>query len=230
MIDFHSHILPCVDDGSKSLEQSLEMLCALSAQGVKTVVATPHFYADDERLEEFLKRRSAAYEGLKGAMNDSMPRVLLGAEVRFYSGIENLSDVKRLCIEGTNVLLLEMPFSKWSGYTLKEVIELSTMRNVTVVLAHIDRYLSFQDKEVWSRLLDNDILMQVNAAAFKGPFSRARTMEMLRSGMIHLIGTDCHNMSDRAPNMKFASDKIVKKFGDGFMAKFTKYGNKILNI
>lgn len=230
MIDFHSHILPGIDDGSKSVEQSLEMLRALGAQGIKVVVATPHFYANDESVSLFLERRSAAYEKLREAMDDTMPTVLLGAEVRFYPGIENLADIDKLCIEGTDVLLLEMPFLKWSDFIVREVIKVSTFRNLTLVLAHIDRYLSFQDKGTWKRLLESDVLMQANAGAFGRMFTGAKMMKMLRLGAVQLIGTDCHNMDDRAPNMDTASEKIIKKLGEDFMVKFTEQGHKLLNV
>jgi len=230
MIDFHSHILPGIDDGSKSVEQSLEMLRALGAQGIKVVVATPHFYANDESVSLFLERRSAAYEKLREAMDDTMPTVLLGAEVRFYPGIENLADIDKLCIEGTDVLLLEMPFLKWSDFIVREVIKVSTFRNLTLVLAHIDRYLSFQDKGTWKRLLESDVLMQANAGSFGRMFTGAKMMKMLRLGAVQLIGTDCHNMDDRAPNMDTASEKIIKKLGEDFMVKFTEQGHKLLNI
>ena len=65
MIDFHTHILPKVDDGSRSLEQSLAMLNELKKQGVKKLVATPHFYANDESVESFLERRNRVYAELK---------------------------------------------------------------------------------------------------------------------------------------------------------------------
>lgn len=64
MIDFHSHILPGIDDGSASVEESLKLLEMLAEQGVKTVVATPHFYPDRTSVSDFLRRRDAAYQRL----------------------------------------------------------------------------------------------------------------------------------------------------------------------
>ena len=65
MTDFHSHILPGVDDGSKSIEETLKMLELLSDQGVRRVVATPHFYPNHHSVEEFLEKRNSAYEEIK---------------------------------------------------------------------------------------------------------------------------------------------------------------------
>ena len=65
MIDFHSHILPAMDDGSKNIEESLQMLRMLQEQGVERVIATPHFYADENPPDVFLRRRADAWEHLR---------------------------------------------------------------------------------------------------------------------------------------------------------------------
>ena len=65
MIDWHSHILPAMDDGSKDVAESISMLGMQTSQGVGTVIATPHFYANDETVAAFLKRRAEASEALK---------------------------------------------------------------------------------------------------------------------------------------------------------------------
>ena len=111
VIDFHTHVLPAVDDGSKSVEQSIEMLASLAEQSANTVVATPHFYANDESVEDFLEKRNRAYEILKSHGRFEQ-NIILGAEVRYYDGISHLQDLKKLRIEGTKLLLIEMPFDK----------------------------------------------------------------------------------------------------------------------
>ena len=76
MIDLHSHILPEMDDGSKDAEMSHKMLDEMAAQGVKTVAATPHFYATRDLPEAFLERRAKAVERL-GELRPDAPRVIL---------------------------------------------------------------------------------------------------------------------------------------------------------
>lgn len=228
MIDFHSHILPGMDDGSKSTEESLEMLRRLWDQGVKTVIATPHFYANDESVDGFLKRREKAYSRLCGAMTGEMPRVLPGAEVRFYPGICALRDLRSLCVQGSDVLLLEMPFSKWTGYTVKEVIDISCSGMISVVLAHIDRYMNFTSTDVLRQLVENDIMIQVNAEAFSHFFTRNKVFALMRSGLIHTLGSDCHNLTDRAPAMDIALAWMRKKFGGEFVNRFAEREEKIL--
>ena len=84
--DFHSHILPGVDDGSTSLEESLAMLTLEAEQGVRHVVATPHFYAHHDTPEAFLSRRAAAEAMLREALKDhpELPGFTVGAEVYFF--------------------------------------------------------------------------------------------------------------------------------------------------
>ena len=110
MIDLHTHILPNVDDGSSSLDESLALLRMLASQGVTLTAATPHFYATSDTPEQFFRRREAAWKQLSGAMESSMPCVLLGAEVAFYRNISQMQQLERFCIGSSRLLLLEMPF------------------------------------------------------------------------------------------------------------------------
>lgn len=165
MIDFHSHILPGMDDGSQTVEESLTLLEMLRAQGVDTVAATPHFYARENSPEVFLRRRGEAWERLNARLTPGGPQVLLGAEVRYYRGISRLEELHRLCLSGTHVLLLEMPFSPWSSGILEELEDL-LREDITVVLAHIERYLPDQPHELWPRLRHMGALFQCNASFF----------------------------------------------------------------
>ena len=140
MIDFHSHILPLVDDGSRSVNESCELLKLLARQGIEKVVATPHFYAERESVDEFLLRRKASFEALSAEMSEGMPEVLLGAEVRYYQGISNLKGLRDLRIDGSDLLLLEMPNCRWTEYIIKELAQINNIGSITIVLAHIERY------------------------------------------------------------------------------------------
>lgn len=229
MTDFHSHILPGVDDGSKSIEESLLMLELLSNQGINRVVATPHFYANDESVEEFLERRQKAFD-LISESSTVIPQVVQGAEVKFYDGISRLKDLKSLCIQGTNLLLLEMPFNKWTEYTVRELIDISSDGRVTVVLAHFDRYLSFQKSDVWYRILDSGILLQMNADYINNFFSRQKALSFFKKGAVHFIGSDCHNMNNRVPEIGKAIDILEKKLGNQYMLSFDNYVNEFFEI
>ena len=226
MIDFHTHLLPCMDDGSKSAEESMTMLESLRGQGVGKVIATPHFYANDETVDHFIARRNASYSALKEKWTDK-PEILLGAEVRYYDGISRLPDLKKLRIENSRLLLLEMPFGPWTEYSIREIIDIAVQGKITPVLAHIDRYLPMLKKSVLPRLLDSGVLMQVNTSFFNGRFTRSKALNMVKTNQIHFIGSDCHNLTDRVPDTSKAFDRIRKKFGDAFTADYIDYENEL---
>ncbi len=227
MIDFHSHILPKMDDGSKSVEESLELLAMLAEQGVKKVVATPHFYANDESVEKFLTRRQKAYETLCAALPDGMPEILLGAEVRYYQGISRLKELKALCVQGSNLLLLEMPEVRWTEYVAKEVQDLTCLGDLTLILAHVDRCLHFQSGNTLKKIAESGVVLQINAEAITAPFRR-RAMTLLKSGAGCLIGSDCHNLTDRPPYIGKAFDLIRKKMGEDFAEHLILFENSLL--
>lgn len=227
MIDWHSHILPGVDDGSADVSESIALLEELSRQGVDTVIATPHFYANDEPLQSFVERRQKAYEELCSAVTDSNIRILQGAEVRYYPGISRMSSLSDLHIDGGRLLLLEMPMTKWTEYTVKEIIELSSSKNSRLILAHIERYMRLQSAKVWERLYESGAFMQVNASFFTS-FTKRKALKLLRDGGIHFIGSDCHNMSSRPPKLNLAYDLIRNKFGEDFLSQVDEYGKSVL--
>ena len=144
MIDFHSHILPGIDDGSKDAATSLLMLNALKKQGADTVCATSHFYATQRTVDRFLFRRQEAWDRLCEVLPQDAPRILLGAEVLYYPGIANMEELPSLCLEGTRLLLLEMPFEPWTGYMTREVSDLARRGDVQLLMAHIERYFFYQ--------------------------------------------------------------------------------------
>ncbi len=227
MIDWHSHILPAVDDGSKNMAESIEMLKRLAEQGVDTVVATPHFYANDESVEDFLRRRDGAYETLKREAPNA-PEILLGAEVRYYQGIGRMENLDKLSIGESRLLLLEMPFSVWTEYTVRELVELSTRSDIKLCLAHIDRYLRLQKRSVWERLYESGILMQVNASFFTDFFTRRKALVMLCEGAIHFIGSDCHNLRSRPPRIGEAFGLIRRKTGEELLSQVNELGKALL--
>ena len=228
MIDWHSHILPQMDDGSKSVEESIEMLKALASQGVSEVIATPHFYANDETVESFLSRRRESYERLSQRLFEGAPRIRLGAEVAYYSGISRLPELRQLCIAESKCLLLEMPMAKWTEYTVKELEELAHRGKINLVLAHVDRYLSFQTPKIWERLCEGGCIMQVNANAVINHSKRRKILSLRRRQLLHCIGSDCHNVTVRPPHIAKAFEIAEKKLGDKFVDKMNELGSYLL--
>ncbi len=228
MIDFHSHILPSIDDGSKDVDESVRMLRESFRQGVTEIIATPHFYAEENSPKTFLKRRARAYEELKPHLSDDMPRVFLGAEVKYFEGISRSDDVGLLKTEGTDLLLVEMPFMKWNDRVVNDVIELS-YGSATIILAHVERYFQFGAEKYLPDMVRSGMLVQVNAGSFIGGMFRTRkVMNMLKNGKVDLLGSDCHNMSTRPPNILSARKEISKKIGNNMLDKLDEKGYYIL--
>lgn len=216
MIDFHTHVLPGIDDGSDSVDTSLGMLDMWRAQKIDCICATPHFYAEHNTPRRFIRNRNAAYEELLQAARyeKGCPKILLGAEVRFFDGISNVSTLDSLCLEGTNLLLLEMPFTRWTDRMLREVGEIRR-RGIIPVAAHLERFMDFNSKSMIKHFMDMDILIQCNAGFFLNKRTSRKALSMLKDRRIHFIGSDAHNLSSRAPNMGDALQLILHKLGAG---------------
>ncbi len=217
MTDLHTHILPGVDDGAKSVEESLEMLRASARSGVDTVALTPHFYADRDDPCRFLKRRDAALERLKAAMEasgESFPRLILGAEVAYFEGIADCEELSLLRLSGTRLILIEMPWIRWNERMIEEVCSIYERTGLIPVIAHIDRYAElFRDRRIGEVFWWRPVLVQANASFFADWRYKRLALKMMERGQIHLLGTDCHNMTTRPPCMEKALAPIDKRLG-----------------
>ena len=229
MIDFHSHILPGIDDGSRNVEESLLLRSSLREQGVTTVCATPHFYAAEQSPAEFLQKRQQAYETLSASLPASSPEIKLGAEVLYYSGISHSADLSQLCLQGTNLLLLEMPFVRWSTSVIREVADLARSGDFTVLLAHIERYYFRQPLSVWDRFLEEGIVMQANAGFFLSFRTKRKALRLLKENRIHVLGSDCHNMSSRPPRLAEARSVIQHSLDPGIISRVDSCGYYLIN-
>ena len=216
MLDIHTHILPGMDDGSKDVSESCEMLALEAQQGIRTVVLTPHFYPDHESPEEFLSRRGQAMDALNRELEHirHVPDLLTGAEVAFFRGISRANDMDRLCIGRSNALLVEMPFSTWNDHMLNELFRLREHMGLQPVIAHVERYLSLQPRGMIQELCERGMLIQANAGFFLERSTARISMRMLKKQQIHLLGSDCHNLGSRKPNLGAAIERIKEKLGE----------------
>ena len=216
MMDIHSHILPGVDDGSKSVEESLALLRLEKAQGVDTVIATPHFYARYDSPERFLARRAEALASLRAAMEgqSDLPEVKIGAEVHYFPGISESDGVSALTIDGKRCILIEMPPSPWTPKMYRELEGLYIRQNLLPIIAHVDRYIGpLRTHGIPQQLAELPVLVQANADFFLKRSTAAVAMRMLKAGQIHLLGSDCHNLTSRKPNLGEAVSRIQQKLG-----------------
>jgi len=232
MIDFHSHILPEMDDGSSSVSESQQMLKLSWEMGIDTIVATPHYYAGNESIERFIDRRQEKYDFLMRTLDKriQVPQILMGSETAFYVGISRESNISKLCINQTKYLLLEMPFSEWSSLTIKEVQALIINRGIIPIIAHLERYYAIQSRNgKIDELLSLGVLIQANAEAFVDNELRHKTMKMLSKDEVHLLGSDCHNMDKNPPNLSHAFKYIAAKQGEGVLKKIDAAGRLVLS-
>ena len=228
--DLHSHILPGMDDGSLDAEMSLNMLRAAGRQGVWQIAATPHYYPV-ESVSDFLARRCAAEKALREAINTSgeqLPRVVVGAEVAYRPGIGYEEDLHRLCIGGTEYLLLELPFAPWGSEVVRDICNMACARGITPILAHLERYLKFQKKKTLENVLAQGVLVQMNAEALLERRTRTKALKMLKSGNVHLLGSDCHNMTTRKPNLGEAVAQLSQWGMTGLVERIEFISTEIL--
>ena len=206
IVDFHAHILPGADHGSYSVEETLFQLRSATENGIKRIIATPHFSPSSHTVESFLRRRSEAYKRILPYMSNDMPSVILGAEVLYCDGIERMPGLEQLCVSGTKTLLLELPFSGEGKVTLSSVKKIIG-QGIQVVLAHVDRY----SPDFIGELLSLGANAQLNATALSGIYIKRSLKAWLRDNRVYALGSDIHNKDKSAyPQFVRASSKLSK--------------------
>ena len=207
LTDYHCHILPEIDDGSDSVETSLSMIETMKNQGVERIVATPHFYAHREKsVESYIEKRRESYEKLVSA-EPAIKDIRLGAEVAVEHGISELDGLDRLAFQGTDIIMLELPYSSYSKWISEEVYNVSCRYGLKVILAHIHRYINFYTKSQMSEILDMNVIFQVNNEAFSSFGERRFVKRLIKDGYPVVFGSASHNMTSRPPNW----DTLLKK-------------------
>ena len=217
-IDFHSHILPGIDDGSQSEAQSYEMLRQEKAHRIDYVVATPHFYPDDLSPQAFVKQRQKAYEKLRNFVADKeedLPIIIQGAEVLLGVETADLEDLRRLAIEGTDYILIELPYDQIQEWVYESLERIRVKHRLTPVIAHVERYVPFQkDLESIHRLIAMEgILGQVNTRAILDPTTRSLCQQLIGHHLVHVIGSDAHRVR-HLMELDKAYAYISKKHGE----------------
>lgn len=229
LVDFHTHLLPGIDDGSSSIETTLAMLEAAAEQGIGAMIATPHFYPEEESPQFFLKRRRAACSQLLTVYDPNIhPAVYLGAEVAFFSGIGHSRIIRELAVLGTDVILVEMPFSEWTASTVEEIYFLRESLGLIPVIAHVERYAKYQKRGTLKKLIANGALIQSNANYFIDPKNSKKALKQFRHGDINVLGSDTHNMTSRPQNLKQAVSLIAENGGGKELERMDMLGKFLL--
>ena len=232
MIDFHNHILPNVDDGSKSMEMTLDMLKEARKQGIKKVVNTVHFQHPK------MEGKSTDYNYI----SDIRDRVLARAkEEDLDIEIEIASEVyyhPNLCN------IIDNPITTFNNYMLVEFSPMIVppqfldtffnlrMEGITPILAHPERYRFIQeDTHKLNKMRDLDVIFQIDAGSLIGHFG-SKTMEtafnMMHNGYCHIVGSDAHNNSRRNFCIKEAYD-VLSSFDSNISEKLIYNSNCIVD-
>lgn len=193
--DFHTHILPGADHGSRGIEDTDAEMQEICSLGAGIAVATPHFYPARTNITRFRQMRSAAVEEFEKARRPFWCPTCVGAEVAVCPHLERMPELDELCIEGTSVILLEMPFQRWTDDIL-DTVSAIRYADFTPVFAHLDRY----DEEAAEALFALGMKGQLNLSSLAvfNPWRRKRLLRWIDDACIVAVGSDIHTDAVRS--------------------------------
>ncbi len=220
-VDFHSHILPHMDDGSKSLEMSSIMLELLKEENVCIVFATPHYYCYRESQASFLARREECVQKLcdylyENGKHIATPEIRLGAEIRLIKDMPEILEIEQFLLEGTSMALFELPYDRYQIWMGENIHNISVKYQLTPVIAHVERYIDvFRESDYEELFSIPNAVYQIGTNFINKRKEAAFTANLLRAKLPILFGSDCHNITDRKPIMGTAFLHLKK-----FCAKY----------
>jgi protein-tyrosine phosphatase len=160
-----------------------------------------------------------------------LPEVTVGAEVYFFSGISDSELINALTIGEKRCILIEMPGSPWTDAMYRELEQISERRGLIPVVAHVDRYISpFRTHGIPDRLAKLPVLVQANASFFLRSSTRSLALKLLRQDKIHLLGSDCHNLSTRPPLLGDAVEVIRQRLGEEPLERICAYQKALFPV
>lgn len=227
-VDFHCHLLPDMDDGSRSYEESRGMLMRLASQGIKQVFATPHFYSHHESADRFLLRRKTALDKLS-ASGEKILSVRLGAEVRLEKGISEIGGLQEMAWGKQRCLLIELPYSSYKSWMTEEIYNIVFQQNVTPVIAHLNRYLEWYKKSELQEILDiQGVIVQLNNKTLFERRTLKFALDLLRDGRPVVFGSDAHNLADRSPDFDRTFPILCAKLKADTLQKLCAFSESLL--
>ena len=220
MVDIHHHLLPGLDDGSNSMENSVEMARLAAADGITHIVCTPHAngqYAFDPTINA---RRT---DELRARLAEKNIPVTLGSGCDFHLSFDNVrqaqTDPGRFSINGLGYLLVEVPDYGLPPAITETFYELQ-LAGLTPILTHPERNPTLQTEP--GRMIDwlkGGVLIQVTADSLtghKGRHAQRMAHELLEKRWVHFLATDAHNTTSRPPRMREAHNLVASKFGASY--------------
>ncbi len=204
-IDIHAHILPGVDDGAKTMEESIDMLKLAYSQGIRKIIATPHYQIgmkqSIEQLEAILKKVNENAKKIDRDFN-----IYLGNEIYYDEGcLDMVNQKKALTLNNSRYVLVEFSMDESYKRMYNGMRDFIT-EGYSPVIAHIERYRTLWKKEdKILELINLGCYMQVNINSIKGGIldrESANLKKLISNGLIHFIATDTHNIKERKPIME----------------------------
>lgn len=220
-IDIHAHILPGVDDGSGSMDETIRMLGIAREQGIGSIIATPHYMvgAENTPVEQLLTVCDLVQA--EATKLDKDFRILLGNELYYSESIiEALKAKEALTLAGSRYVLVE--FSVREDYrTIYKGFGELVRAGYAPILAHVERYQALMKKEhLIVELIELGCYIQMNSNSLIGGIfntEAAYHRKLLNKGLIHLIASDCHDQEFRVPKMKAVAEVMQKKCEEGLI-------------
>lgn len=219
MIDLHCHLLPGLDDGPETLDEAVAMARIAVADGITTVVATPHMF--DGAFEVAPERRDTALAELTARLAaEAIPlRVLAGGECRIHEHLLTRlqTAAPRYTLNGTGrCCLLEWPEGVVPPH-FEQFLFAAQIAGLQVLLAHPERHADIQRKpELLERLVERGLLLQISAGSLTGAYGRGarRAAErLLAAGSVRVLATDAHDPDSRPPLLTAAVERAVELLG-----------------
>ena len=235
MIDFHNHIIPNLDDGSKSVEMSLEMLKEAQSQGITDVINTVHFqhpkmYAKNTSYD-FVINEVKKMEEIAQSNNINI-KIHAASEVFFHFNLTEILDNPITTFGNNKYMLIEFQtFHFPKGYE-DELFKLQ-LKGITPIMAHPERYRGVQaDVKLVEKWIERGYVIQIDCSSILGGFGKnaqAAAIKLLENGFCHLVGSDSHNNKKRNFLLKPTLDKINKILNKDISNLIKENSEKILN-
>ncbi|MEG0775040.1 CpsB/CapC family capsule biosynthesis tyrosine phosphatase [Clostridium sp.] len=210
MIDFHSHILPGIDDGSVDMEISIKMIDISISEGVECICATPHFLPEEVEIKrEFYFSK---LEELRNAVKKKNIEIISGVELYINPTLPKLYKENKIWgINNKNYMLIELPMQYFPLYTEEVFYELRIL-GITPILAHPERNFEIlKNPNLLVNLINQGALAQMNSGSLTGRYGskiEEFSKQLVKRNLIHLLGSDGHNISVRKPRIKQGFEKL----------------------
>ena len=233
IIDVHSHIIPKADDGSRYMGETLELLKAAYRQGVRGVVATPHFIRGHNKMDsDTILKKVSKLQTLASQIASDLT-IYTGHELLYFDGaVEYLKAGRILTLGGTRYVLVEFLPSVPYGEIFMAVRNLM-FAGYFPVLAHVERYQCLRKKGCVEELIHAGAYMQMNFKSLVGIkrlADRSWCRKVLLEGKIHLLGSDMHRLEYRPPEIEKTTTWITKRGGTELLENLTwKNPSKVLS-